>query len=931
MLRFSFLATLCLTVAAPVYAAGSRATADHLRCEYRVDPLGIDVAQPRLFWQMQDTRRGAMQTAYQVLVASTAEKLAADQGDLWDSGRVASRETTQIVYAGQPLGSRTECHWKVRIWDGRERASAWSKPAVWTMGLLEPGDVKAQWIGLMGEMMYPGREGEKNPPLACPLMRKEFQVAGPIRRATLYASALGVYRFHINGRPVGNDYFTPDWTDYRKRVYYNTYDVTELIEAGGANAIGGVLAAGWYAGSIGWESRHYQYGQHPRLFGQLEIELADGTTQTVVTDQSWKAAFGPFIQGEFLAGETFDARKEILGWDRPGLDDSAWTPVATGCDPGFSPTVGPARRPGLLAASGGAPLPQFQAFPGVTVQETGVIYPVKITEPKRGAFVFDMGQNFAGFARVAVRGLAGTKLRLRFAEVLNPNGTIYTKNLRGAQATDTYILKGAEEGDELWQPRFTYHGFRYVEMTGYPGKPHNDTITGVVIGSNCPPAGSFECSNAMLNRLYQNIVWTQRANFMSVPTDCPQRDERLGWMGDAEAFCRTATYNADVAAFFTKWLVDVDDAQKPDGEFSDVSPRIVDLGGGVAAWADAGVICPWTIYQIYGDRRLLEEHYPAMVRWVEYCRRNSQGLLRPAQGFGDWLSIEADTPKDVLATAYFAHSAQLTAEAASKLGKVDDARKYRQLFDEIKRAFNKAYVAPDGRIKGNTQTGYVLALAFGLLSDENRPAAVRRLVDDIQARRGHLSTGFVGTSQLMPVLSANHQAALADRLLLNETFPSWGYTIGNGATTIWERWDGWTSQKGFQDPGMNSFSHYAFGAVGQWLLSDVAGLGQPTTDGQGREGNGSDGNSVLIRPEPPAGVTWVKASYGSIQGQVSVEWRNENGKFSLDATIPANLRGTFILPGHPTEDVAMNGKHVPAEEPIEVAAGHYHIVMPSPR
>ncbi len=424
---------------------------------------------------------------------------------------------------------------------------------------------------------------------------------GEIRRATLYASALGVYRFYINGQPVGNDYFTPDWTDYHKRVYYNTYDVTDLVKASGANAIGGVLGAGWYSGQICWAGQNI-YGNRPRLFAQLEIELADGTIQTVATDGTWKTAFGPYIEGEFLAGETYDARKEIAGWASP-LRTAAdlmnvidWQPVAV------TDSI-PAR---------------LQAFPGVTVQETSVLHPVKITEPKPGVFVFDLGQNFAGFARLKAEGPAGTKVVLRFAEMLNPDGTIYTTNLRGARAIDTYILKG--QGKEVWQPHFTFHGFRYVEVTGYPGRPSKDAITGIAINSKVPLEGQFECSSPMVNRLYQNIVWTQRANYISVPTDCPQRDERLGWTGDAETFVRAATYNADVAAFFTKWLVDLEDAQGPAGDFPDVAPKIPTTGGGCPAWADAGTICPWTIYQVYNDKRLLAKHYGAMVRWVEFCR-----------------------------------------------------------------------------------------------------------------------------------------------------------------------------------------------------------------------------------------------------------------------------------------------------------------------
>ena len=778
---------------------------------------------------------------------------------------------------GEPLVSRIDASWK-----------AFAKE---TPGWNAPNFDDSKWapaveIAKMGDKPWGKiKVAGHNTPLACPLFRKEFQVQGEVRRATIYGSALGNYRLHINGQPVGNDFFTPDWTDYRKRVYYNTYDVTKLVRSNGLNAIGGVLAGGWYADPIGWERRRFHYGDKPRLFAQLEIELADGTIQTIASDGSWKTTFGPYIEGEFLAGETYDATQEIAGWSMPGLNDQVWHAVAV--------------TEAITA--------KFQAFPGVTVQETGVLKPVQISEPRPGVYVFDMGQNFAGFARLKARGPAGTKIVLRFAEMLNPDGTIYTTNLRSARATDTYVLKGGDE--ETWQPQFTFHGFRYVQVTGYPGKPGLDAVTGIAINSNIPLTGSFECSSPMVNRLYQNIVWTQRANYISVPTDCPQRDERLGWTGDAETFVRAATYNADVAAFFTKWLVDLDDAQGPTGDFPDVAPRIVAPGGGTAAWADAGVICPTTICWVYNDERVLARHYPAMCKWIEYCRNHSKNLLRPNEGYGDWLSIRADTPKDVLATAYFANSTDWTAGAAGLLGKTDDYYKYRDLYQQIKAAFNKAYVADDGRIKGNTQTCYVLPLAFFLLPADKYAAAIRYLTDDIKSRGNHLSTGFVGTSVLMPTLSAIGQNDLAYKLLLNDTFPSWGYSIKHGATSIWERWDGWTAEKGFQDPGMNSFAHYAFGAVGQWLFQTVAGI---DADGPGFQ-------RLRIYPQPAPGLTWVKAGYRSLHGQIATQWKIDGGKMTLDVTIPANTTAsTLILPAGKAADVAESGRPLGEVEGIRV-------------
>ena len=1063
-----------LGICIPVQALESPASARNLRCEYRVDPLGIDVVEPRLFWDMHDPRRGAKQTAYQVLVASTPENLSDDCGDLWDSGKVESDQSIHVVYAGKPLRSRMRCFWKVRLWDAAGKPTPYSQSAFWSMGLLTPEDIKAKWIGLNRPMIHPAQvkmplmtfdgcawmgaaeagvdprkeapagnrffrcilvipegravrragfliagddaptlflnqrplvfegagawtaplmidvtsylipgknclaasignasvsptgligklviEFEQGEPMvhcidaswkasflseanwqsaeyddskwpaaikiakygdapwgrltaapfvtpqACPLFRKEFQLRGTVRRAVVYGSALGNYRLYINGKPVGDDYFTPDWTDYKKRVYYNTYDVTNLIRSNGTNAIGAVLAGGWYAGVIGYSYRRFCYGDRPRLYAQLEIEMADGAMQTIVTDGSWKTTFGPHIEGEFLAGETYDANQEISGWAEAGLNDGVWWPVD-------------------VTESISADL---QAFPGVTIQETGILKPVAITEPKPGVYVLDMGQNFAGFIRLKAEGPAGTKVVLRYAEVLNPDGTIYTANLRTARVIDTYVLKG--KGFEVWQPRFTYHGFRYVEVAGYPGKLSKDAITGVAIHSNTPLAGSFECSDPMVNRLYQNIVWTQRANFMSVPTDCPQRDERLGWAGDVQTFVHAAAYNADVAAFFTKWLVDLEDAQGPDGSLPDLAPPVENQQG-VPAWADAGTVCPWAVYQFYNDRRLLEKHYGMMVRWVEYCRTNSTDLLRPATGYGDWLSINADTPLDVLATAYFAYSTRLTAEAARALGKKDDARQYDELFQQIKAAFNRAYVAPDGQIKGNTQTCYALALWFDLLPEQKRTAAVRYLVDDIRSCNMHLSTGFVGTSILMPTLSVAGNTPIAYKLLLNDTFPSWGFSIRHGATSIWERWDGWTPEKGFQDPGMNSFAHYSFGAVARWMFQTVAGIDTAEPGFQ----------RLRIRPKPTVGLSWVKAGYNSIHGPIATEWRTDGEKLTLDVTIPANTTATVYLPVGDPARILESKKPVSRAEGVkflrtengeslfEITAGKYQFAMP---
>jgi len=1052
-----------------------RPEARNLRCEYRVNPLGIDVAKPRLSWTLESDRRNQSQMAYRILVASDPKLLDKETGDLWDSGKVVSNQTNQIVYSGRPLESQTPCYWKVRAWDKNDNPGPWSRPAFWTMGLLSPGEWTADWIGFdasrqrdpegkkvdltlaswiwhagenarnaapaatryfrreftipedrelvsaMGAvsvdngftLFVNGREvanggnfkeavpvtlaphlrkganviaiearnegdsanpagvlvvltlrfqsgqpitivsdeqwsssasassGWKNPgfdaagwrnteklgaygitpwgtvnigpaELFLPpaqFLRKEFVVEKPVKRATVYASALGNYELHLNGRQVGDAYFPPGWTDYDARVYYNTFDVTDRLTQG-FNTLGAILADGWYSGHIGWGRIRDHYGKNPRFAAQLRIEYADGSTETVVTDKTWTASTGPILEGDFLMGETYDARKEMPGWSTPNFDAGTWKPVD-------------------VTAKISA---KIQSYPGVLVRKFQEIPPVKMTPTGDGVWIYDMGTNFAGFVRVKIHDAQpGQKIVLRFAERLNPDGTIYTTNLRGARATDTYICRGG--GTEVWQPRFTFHGFQYVELTGYSGKPGLDTITGIELTSATPVVGSFACSDPMANTLYRNVCQTQRANFIDIPTDCPQRDERLGWMGDAQIYVRTASFNTDVAAFFTKWMVDVEDAQLPNGGFSDVSPRKVAMDGGTAAWGDAGVICPWTIYQVYGDTQILARHYGAMQKWIDYCKETTKGtLLRPATGYGDWLSIQADTPKDVLATAYFAHSTKLVAEIAKVLGKQDDAARYQKLFDDIRKAFNTAYVSADGTIKGDTQTVYVLALAFDLLPEAMRKPAAKRLVDNISARQWHLSTGFVGTKDLMATLNAIGATDVAYHLFHNETFPSWGISIQHGATSIWERWDGWTPEKGFQDPGMNSFAHYSFGAVCEWMFRTIGGI---DTDGPGYK-------HIVIRPIPGGRLSWAKTSYDSIQGKITTAWKLDGDKLRLDVTIPANTTATVHIPAANPAGVLEGRKPAPQAEGVrligkqndvvlfEIGSGTYHFTSQMP-
>ncbi len=699
-------------------------------------------------------------------------------------------------------------------------------------------------------------------------LRKGFDAGSDVTRATLFVTALGLVRVELDGRQVGQDFFTPGWTDYEKRVDYRAYDVTSLLERG-RNAIGAIVADGWYAGYVGYGGHRNHYGDKTRALVQLVLEHADGTKSFVASDSSWKASTGGLSEADFLMGESYDATREPEGWSSPNFDDSTWSPV----------DVSDSIRA------------KVEAHPGFAVHEIKALEPREVREVATDRWVLDLGQNIAGVARLKVHGKRGQKIVLRFAERLNPDGTIYTTNLRGARATDTYVCKG--DGDEVWEPHFTFHGFQYIEVSGLGRRPEHDTVVGVALSSDTPISGSFETSDAMINRLYQNTWWTQRENFIDVPTDCPQRDERLGWTGDAQVYIRTANFVADAQAFYTKWLVDLDDAQRADGQFPMVAPLKVAGDDGGPAWADAGVVCPWTVYDVYGDRRLLSRHYESMRRFVEFCLKRSVNLLPPEkfQCFGDWVAINADTPHEVIFEAYFAGSARLVAKSAEALGKKDDAAKYMKLYEDVKRAFNGAYVDADGVVKGDTQCGYVLAISFDLVDGAVREKVAKHLVERIAERDWHLSTGFVGTKDLMLALEKIGRNDVAYRLLFNKTFPSWGFTIQNGATSIWERWDGWTPDKGFQDPGMNSFAHYSFGAVTQWMFENIGGIRQAAPGFA----------KIDLRPQPGGELTWAKVGYDSIRGKIESDWRLDGDALALEISVPTNTGATLFVP---TTDVA---------------------------
>ena len=878
-----------------------------LRCEYRSNPLGIDVRLPRLSWVVRSDLRGQRQTAYRVLVASSAERLAAEEGDLWDSGKVLSDQTLHVVYSGKPLESGKVCHWSVQVWDNRDRPSARSRPAFWSMGLLDRGDWKARWIADQSHPIVPPSAPDKGPHavashppaghapaamLPATMVRKEFSVSGPVRRATAYVTGLGLYELRLNGRRVGDHLLTPEWTTYDKRIQYQTYDVTNLVKPG-ANAVGALLGEGWYAGPM--MLKPALLDPSFRLLMRLDVELADGRTETIVTDPTWQGTTeGPLRRSGIYFGETYDATREMPGWDQPGFQGIGWLPVAA---------AEMESRP-LLAAQKSEPIR--------VVEE---LRPVKVTEPKPHVFVFDMGRNMVGWCRLKVHGPRGAKVTLRHAEMLDTDGMVYTANLRGAAQINEYTLAG--HGPETFEPHFTYHGFRYVELAGLNSRPDADALVGRVFCTSSPEVSHFECSDPLANRLMSNIFWTQRANLMSAPTDCPQRTEREGWMGDIQAFSQTAIFHMELAGFFSKWVQDIRDSQAADGRYPDMAPHPADPNqgfSGTPAWGDAGIVVPWRMYENYGDTRLLEEHFASARRWIDYIRGHNPDLLwRNSLGgnYGDWLNGDtlvlkgyprgiSAVPSDVLATAFFAQSTGIVAKMAKVLGRGKEAAAYGKLAEDIRRAFQKAYVAPDGRIRGDTQAGYVLALNFHLIEEADRPKAVEHLLAAIQRYKAHPSTGIQTTHRLMMELtdSGRHDEAL--RLLSLKTVPSWGFMIEQDATTIWERWDGFVPGRGFQDPGMNSFNHWAFGSVGEWVWREIVGLNPD----EARPGYAH----FVVRPRIAGHITWARGRYDSVRGRIAIDWKREGEKFSLDVTVPANTTASVHVAASDAANVTEGGQ-----------------------
>jgi alpha-L-rhamnosidase len=853
-----------------------------LRCEYKSNPLGIDIQNPRLSWEGKSSRTGAAQSAYELLVASSPEELKAGLGGLWKTGKVNSSQSIHIPYEGKELKSNQTVFWMVRIYDQDGKVSSWSKAQTWSMGFLDSSDWKGEWI--RHTLSLTNRS---------PLLRSEFPVRKKLKRAHLYASAKGIYHIRVNGKEVTEDVFAPGWSEFKKRIRYRCYDITRHLKK--KNAIGVELGDGWYRGFLAFERKANHYGNSVEFLGNIILEYEDGTHDRVHSDGSWKTTFGPTQSADFYMGEDVDAQLTPKGWTLPGFNDSQWESVATGAVD-FSKVI-------------------MQSYPAEPVERTEEICAQSMWKIAPGKYIFDFGQNFAGRVRIQVPGKGGAVLRMRFAEIINHDKTLYTDNLRSAKSTDIYVMQGKKR--EVWEPKFTFHGFRYAEISGLPTKPELDSVTGIVLGSNTTRAGDFECSNQMINQVYKNSVWTQRANFLEVPTDCPQRDERLGWTGDAQVYIRSAICNMDTAAFFTKWMDDVNDAQHPDGAFTNVAPDILNSHGD-AAWGDAGVVCPWTLYQCYEDLDLLKKCYPNMKKWIQYLLKTSSEHIRkgPPFSFGDWLSLQANTPKTVIQTAHFAFATDVVVKAAKALKKSSDVKKYTALHENIRSAFRKEFVTKSGIIMGDTQTAYILALHFRLLDERQTKKAVSFLVKRIRDRDTHISTGFVGTAYIMQVLRDHGQLDIAYQLLENKTYPGWGFSVMNDATTIWERWNGWTKDGGPGPVNMNSYSHYAYGAVTEWLFDTVAGIDRGEIGFQ----------NFRLKPRPGGSLKYAKATHHSPYGLISSHWKKRGKSFDYSVEVPANTTAEVELPTSKSQNIRLNGHSL---ESCEVINGVSLFTLPS--
>jgi len=889
----------------------------YLRCENLIDPLGIDVITPRLSWYSESLQRAQRQTAYRILVASSIEKLNLNKGDLWDSKKISSDQSINIIYNGKKLTSGEQCFWKVKVWDNKGNESEWGNPAKWSMGLLSNMDWgDATWIGLNKAIGSDEPDSELTK-LSARMLSKQFVANKKIKRATAYICGLGQFELYVNGQKTGDQVLAPSLSEYPKRSLYMTFDVTkELIE--GKNAIGVILGNGRF-----FAMRHTiptgmkTYG-FPQMIFKLNIEYTDNTTQSIISDTTWKiTADGPITANNEYDGEVYDAEKEIPGWNKSGFDASKWIRAEKVTNPSAK-----------LSA---------QMIEPIKIMQT--LNPKSVKEIRQGVYVYDMGQNMVGWVSLKVLAKRGTKIQIRFAETLKSDGDIYTTNLRSATQTDTYITKGG--GLEQWEPRFAYHGFRYVELTGYPGKPDLNTIRGKVIYDDIKNTGSFSCSNVIINKIYNAAYWGIRGNYRSIPTDCPQRDERQGWLGDRSMNSYGESFIFDNDKLYSKWMTDISDAQKASGSLPDVAPAYWTIESDNMTWPSSLIIIPDHLYSQFGNLKVIADNYDAMKKWLFYMRDTyMKNYLLPKDQYGDWCMPPENlevihssdpkriTPGDFIGSAYFYYCLNLMGKYAHLLNKNEDTNEFSTLADKVKEAINNTYLQKDSLYyANNTVTANALALSFGLPSKEIRSRVFDNLVNVItHVYNNHTSTGLIGGQWIMRTLTDNGRHDLALKIAENTTYPSWGYMIENGATTIWELWNGNTAA-----PDMNSGNHVMLlGDLMVWYYEDLAGI-------KSNPANPAFKN-IIMKPYPVGNLKFVKANYLSTYGPIKSEWHLNSAQFNWDISIPANTTATIYIPAEKEGDVTESGKQASKTEGVkfvkiedgravyEIGSGSYHFV-----
>jgi alpha-L-rhamnosidase len=867
-------------------ASSAQIKLENLRCEMLVNPQSIDVTKPRLSWEIVSSKRNVMQEAYQIIIASSKEKLSKNMGDIWNSGRVNSNASIHIKYAGKPLQSRMQCYWKVKTVTNQSDSS-WSEPASFSIGLLKKEDWKAKWIGYDKSSLWDSVTQYSR--LSSRYFRKPFQSQTTIKKATVYIVGLGLYELYINGNKIGDQVLAPAPTDYRKSVLYNTHDVTMQIKDG-ENVIATVLGNGrFFTMRQNYKPQKINTFGFPKMLLQLEIEYANGTKKTIISDDTWKLNVdGPIRTANEYDGEEYDATKELTGWNNTGYDDNKWL------------------KPELVAAPAGKIVPQMNEQ--MKVMQT--IKPIAINKISDQKYILDMGQNFSGWIKMNVQGKRGDAVKLRFAESLQKNGELYVANLRDAKVTDVYTLKG--EGTETWQPSFVYHGFRYVEINNYPGTPSLENFEGQLVYDDLQTIGSFQTSNETINKIYKNAWWGIASNYKGMPVDCPQRNERQPWLGDRATGCYGESFLFANQNLYAKWLDDIEESQKPDGAIPDVAPAFWNYYSDNVTWPGTYILAAEMLYKQFGDKQSIIKHYASMKKWMDYMKtKYMKNNLITKDKYGDWCvppeSLELIHAKDsslntkgeLLASAYYCRLLKIMQQFAVLSSNDKDVQTYAALYEDIKAAFNfKFYDATNGYYDNNSITSNLLPLYFGFVETKNQLKVANNILQKIKANNNHISTGVIGTQWLMRTLTGLGKADVAYTLASNKTYPSWGYMVENGATTIWELWNGNTA-----DPKMNSQNHIMLlGDLLVWLNESIGGIKSDETDVAFKK--------VTMKPELVDGLSFAKASYHSLQGEIKSEWKREGNQFIWKIEVPANTTAKVCIPKSSPAMVMENGSPV---------------------